>query len=83
MLKRNLRNNEVGSQLFLDLEAQSLKPLSVHVDKCASDACALTCVYRGYAQGRLGGCLRLSISGQDGLVTSLHDWVCGRTVACE
>lgn len=83
MLKRNLRNNEVRTQLFHDLETQSLKSLSVYIDKCASDTCALTCVYRGYAQGRLGGCFRLSISGHNGLFTSLHDWVCGRTLACE
>lgn len=45
VFKENL-NNEVHIQLFYDLEASSWTSLSVYIDKCASDTCAFTCVYR-------------------------------------
>lgn len=78
MFKENL-NNELSIQLFYDLEASSWTSLSVYIDKCASDTCAFTCVYRGCAQARLSGCLRLSIIGKKGLSLSFHDRVCDRS----
>lgn len=69
LFKENL-NNEFHIQLFYDLEASSWMSLSVYIDKCASDTCAFTRMYRGCAQARLSGCLCLSISGQKGLSPS-------------
>lgn len=80
VFKENL-NNEVHIQLFYDLEASSWTSLSVYIDKCVSDTCAFTCVYRGCAQARLSGCLRLSISRQKGLSPSFHDRACDRSLA--